>query len=75
MTEAITLTRIDFDGLENSISAAIVKEDLGTFVGDDKLTAHGKVSAFIKAMKPEKRYLGYDGDIYPIYVLKTIYLQ
>lgn len=73
MEEVITLTRVDHDNLENKDPICTTK--LGIFVGEDGLTAHGKVAEFIRNMKPEKRYLGWDGEVYPQYKLEKDFVK
>jgi hypothetical protein len=69
--EIMELIKIDFDGLENHCSNAIMTKTLGLFVADDGLSAHGKCREFIATLAPEKRYLGWDGNIYPKYKTRT----
>lgn len=73
MKEIIRLVKIDHNNLENK--DALYIENLGTFVDGDVLTAHGKVSKFISEMPAEKRYLGWDGNVYPQYKLEKDYLR
>lgn len=74
MKEFIRLTRIDFDNMENR--DAVYKTQLGNFEGvPGGLTAHGKVSDYIQKLEPIKMYLGWDGCVYPQFVLNTEYLD
>ena len=73
MSEIIRLIKINHDNLENR--EAVYKTSLGTFIEGDGLTAHGKVDKFIRDMPPEKRYLGWDGSVYPQYKLEREYLK
>lgn len=68
--EIITLIKINFDSLENDLGNAITESKLGVFSGTNGLTAHGNVAKFIANMEPEKRYLGWNGEVYPIYKLE-----
>jgi hypothetical protein len=67
--KGIRLIKISFDNLENHCPMELTV--LGTFVAGDHLTAHGKVAKFINNMDPISMYLGYDGQVYPQYLLET----
>lgn len=73
MDEIIRLVKIDHDNLENH--NAIYTTNLGTFIAGDGLSAHGKVGKFISNMEPQKRYLGWDGNVYPQYRLEKDFLK
>jgi hypothetical protein len=73
MKEIITLIRVDFDSLENR--DPIRETKLGTFVGGDGLTADGKIAEFFRNMEPEKRYLGWDRQVYPQYLFVRDFLK
>ena len=75
LKNGILLVKVDFDSLENHISAAIVEKNIRVFIDDDKKTAHGKISKYIDKMSKEARYTGYDGRIYPIYELRPITVE
>ena len=66
--EVITVYKVDFDNLENR--DAIMREKLGVFVAKGDLTAHGVASGFINSLEPHRHYLGWDGEVYPKYVLE-----
>lgn len=68
MDYIIRLIKVDHDNLENR--NAVHSTNLGNFIEGDGLTAHGKVANFIDKMEPEKRYLGWDGNVYPQYRLE-----
>lgn len=72
MQEIIRLIKIDHDNMENR--DAVYTTNLGTFVNGNGLSAHGKVAKFISEMLPEKRYLGWDGNVYPQYIIEKEYL-
>lgn len=72
--KAIVLTRVDFDGLENSITQARCQEILGVFIGEGEMSAHGVMAKWFNDQKPVHAYLGWDGEVYPKYVLKEIEL-
>lgn len=61
--EGIQVFRDNFDNMENR--NALCTELLGTFIEENKLTAHGNASKFIQGIEPIKLYLGWDGNIYP----------
>ncbi|HBG49463.1 MAG TPA: hypothetical protein DDW90_08190 [Cyanobacteria bacterium UBA9971] len=74
MRTLIRLIRIDFDNLENR--DCIYTKSIGTFVDENiGASASEKVGDFIKNMKPEKLYLGWDMNIYPKYKLEIEYFQ
>lgn len=73
MEEIIRLIKIDFDCSENYNSE--VESCVGIFSASDHLTAHGKISKYFQEMPPEKRYLGWDGKVYPQYRLEKNYLR
>lgn len=73
MRKAIKLLKFEFDNLENH-NCEVVTE-VGIFVADGQLTAHGKVGRFIQSLDPEKRYLGWDGQVYPQYKLEHVTLS
>lgn len=70
MEEAIELIKITFDNLENRTSNCVIKESLGIFTESGKLTAHGNVNKFIHELPDVSVYLGWDGEVYPQYILK-----
>lgn len=66
--EGIRLVRVDFDTLENELSAALVEKELGIFLDDSQRTAHYKANLFLRQNLPaETSYLGWDGEVYPKY--------
>lgn len=75
MSEAIELIKVDFDSLENSLSSAIIKRSIGVFVEGDGLTASGKIAKYFETLAPERRYGGWNHEIYPQYVMKEINLK
>jgi hypothetical protein len=70
MKEALKLVKISFDSMENH--DPLREQDIGVFVGNDGLTAHGKAGEYIKKMPPEELYLGWDGKIYPRFELRPM---
>jgi len=69
MSDVILLGQIDFDSYEND--DPIVRKDVGLFVGEAKgLSAHGKVKAWFDTQTPVRLYLGYDGEVYPQFILE-----
>ncbi len=69
MSDIKRLVRIDFDNLENR--NPITTRVLGVFVGDEHgLTAHGKASDWFNKQEPVHLYLGYDGQVYPQFLLE-----
>lgn len=73
MQEICTLTRIDFDVLENHNPHYF--EHLGTFRASEHLTPHGEAAKWLAEQPPVKMYLGYDGQVYPQFKLKTTYTK
>lgn len=73
--EGIQIFKIVFDSMENSLDAAINETLLGTFIGNENLTAHGNASNFISKLEPMGVYLGWDGNVYPKIVIKKIEIQ
>ncbi len=70
MKEYLQLIKIDFDNMENHQPR--VETLLMTFGPGGELTAHGKAAQWLSTQEPVKPYLGYNGEIYPKYQLKTI---
>lgn len=71
MDEIIILYRIDFDIMENALGNAITKKELGVFGPRSPLTAKGNCSNYISSLEPVNMYLGWDGEIYPKFVMET----
>jgi hypothetical protein len=67
--EAKELIRIDFDNMENR--DALYETSLGTFVQSDELTAHGVLLKWLSEQPPVNMYLGWDGEVYPKFKVKT----
>ena len=68
---ALKLTKINFDNLENRNGEVIEFERI--FIGDEGgITAYGRLSDWIKQQPAEKRYAGWDMRIYPRYEITKI---
>lgn len=65
----IELIQIDFDTDENRDPTSIKSH--GLFMDDGVLTAHGKMHAYLKTLPKIKPYLGWDGNIYPRFEVRT----
>lgn len=61
--DAIKLIKVGFDTLENR--DPIYEIEMGVFVDDNSLTAHGKIAKWFNEHEPVKMYLGWDGQVYP----------
>lgn len=70
MPEALTLTEIRFDNLENH--DPIRRKIIGVFVDGEELNAFGKIGEFLKKQKPVHIYLGHDGEFYPQYRITSV---
>lgn len=71
MKEALKLVKISFDSMENH--NPVTEKEIGIFVENDSLSAHGKASEYIdKMLPPVKLYLGYDGKLYPRFELRPV---
>lgn len=68
--KASQLYKIDFDNMENH--NPITKKLIATFASKDNLTPHGNCSEYISKMEKQRMYLGYDGLIYPKFVMEDI---
>lgn len=69
--EAIQLTQYDFDNMENR--NPYIETIIATAIAKGSLTAHGVMADWISEnLKGTKPYLGYNGEIYPKYKMKTI---
>ena len=73
--EIVTLYKISFDTMENNSSEAINKRKLGVFGPKDGLTAHGNCGKFIEDMKPTTHYLGWNGEIYPKFIIEKNHVR
>lgn len=78
---ALRLIRVEFDGLENHASDAVVKEEIGIFVDNEPLkdgdgtTAYSKISEYLKKLGPVQLYLGWNHKVYPRFEIEEIYLK
>ena len=71
MKDAIQLTKIEFDNLENRNGEII--EFTKVFIGDkDGFTAYHYLSEWFKKQPQEQRYMGWDFRVYPIYKIEHI---
>ena len=68
--DAIRLIRISFDNLENQLREARIEKIVATFVTGDGLSPQGKVEEFLRKLPPVQLYLGWDGNVYPRYILE-----
>lgn len=69
--EVITVVKQTFDNMENNIDAAISEETVKTFAGDTATrTAFGRAGDYIESLPPVRLYLGWNGEVYPKYILK-----
>lgn len=71
MSELLKLTRVDFDGMENDINAAICISEEIYFTDDSEATAHAKCSNYLSS-QTIKPYLGWDQKVYPIFKIKIV---
>jgi len=62
------LLKHEFDSLENHNPVTITC--VGTFVNDDAGTTARKIDRYFKE-NPVILYTGYDGNVYPSFVIKT----
>jgi len=70
--EAIQVFERDFDSWENQLESARFEVLLGTFIGSGTLSAQGVADDFIQNLPMKKRYLGWDGEVYPKILIKRI---
>jgi len=70
MTEALELIEEEFDNLENHYPYS--KKSHGIFIGGDDFSAHGFVGEYIKKLEPQELYLGYNGVVYPRFVVEHV---
>ncbi len=70
--DAKTLFIYDFDNMENRDALYLREQKI--FVDDKNGTAHKKIDDYLRSLK-ETPYLGWDGKVYPEFVIKntTIY--
>ena len=73
--QALRLTKIDFDSMENEIGNARCRDVVGYFIDSDDRTARAKVAEAIAALPPERTRDGWDGERYPQYKVEEIALQ
>ena len=62
--EVLRIIQTDFDVLENHIAYAIHEECLGSFMNDEKGTAHKKADEFLNKLKITP-YLSWNQRVYP----------
>lgn len=67
------LYRIDFDNMENH--SPVIKKVVAAFASSKKITAEGKCSDYISKMEPVKLYKGYNGQVYPQFVIEPLNIQ
>ena len=63
--EYIKLIKIGFNNMENR--TPMDTKELGIFFTSEDKTAHSKVCDYFNELKSVKVYLGYDGNVYPIF--------
>lgn len=74
--KAKKLIKHGFDSMENHNPHYIIEERIFLEpIGEETLTAHGKIGNYLASCESEKRYLGYDGEVYPIYTIKDITIE
>lgn len=66
--EAILLIRVDFDYLENW--SPKYQKEVGIFIDDKLRTKEEKVKQYLKNIKKNEYYKGYDGNTYPKFIQK-----
>jgi len=71
--EILILFRIDHDNLENK--NALVKQRVGIFASKGGVSAQGNLSKYIEEMSDVSVYLGYDGGVYPQWVIEKDFLK
>ncbi|HUU59528.1 MAG TPA: hypothetical protein VMZ50_08295 [Phycisphaerae bacterium] len=74
MAEVLRVTITHFDSLENDADRARSTEDLGTFGNDDNGTVNEKVRKLLADLD-EPRYLGWDGEVYPIVRVEKVEMR
>ncbi len=74
INEVCEALRYDFDNLENRDALRVTS--LGIFgPGNDRESAVGKAACFIEQLPPERRYWGWDGEVYPRFKLRRVSLR
>lgn len=63
------LVRLDFDNLENH--NPLSEHLVACFADDTNKTVHAALAEFLGMMPAVRLYAGYDGEIYPKFVVRT----
>jgi len=72
-TMTYTLTKVDFDNLENQVSAARQYNVMRVFVDSPEKTVHRKCREYLAKLPPQRLYLGHDGMVYPQFFIVQAY--
>lgn len=72
MSKVLRLSRLDFDILENNLSAALKSTEVGLFQDDETLTAHGKIALYFHELPAQKFVFAWTGDVYPQWQIDTV---
>lgn len=72
-TRVCELIRYDFDNSENR--DALITRSIGVFGRSGGLTARTKVSHFLAGLLPERRYAGWDDQVYPQFKIREIQIR
>jgi hypothetical protein len=70
MTEGVKLIKIGFDHTENR--SPEIEETIAIFINDSEKGYMIKLTEYFLTKEPEKRYLGYNGEVYPKYKLEKV---
>lgn len=70
MVKLLRLVKTGFDTMENH--NPLFKEEIGVFVDDGDMMAHGKIGDWLKDNGPFEFYLGYDGNVYPRFDVEVV---
>jgi len=73
--EALELVEKNFDNLENNFDSAIDKKSHGIFTSNNELRAHGVVGEYIKKLDAKTFYLGWNGEVYPQFIVKKVIIN
>jgi hypothetical protein len=69
--KALRLKKLVFDNLENRNGESVEVEKIFVDIPDGD-NAHSLLNGWVAAQPPEKRYLGWNCKVYPIYVVEHI---
>ena len=72
MSEIMRVTRIDFDGMENTPTEYCSEGKY--FKSNGKLSAHGVCGEYLSSLTVTP-YLGWNGEVYPKFKVESIYIE